>query len=288
MVAKSRLADRLVLVTGSARGVGLATAKRLLVAGANPVLADVDEDAVSAASEQLPSSPPSYRLDIANPSCFRDVIDRIERDHGPLDALINNAGIMPIVRFDDESDATTVNVIKINLLGTIYGTREAFRRMRTRGRGHIINVASIAGRLGTPGLGSYSASKFGIVGYTEAVRAEARGTGVEFSVVLPGVVATRLSAGMEGSGLAKPIRPESVAEAIVKTLEKPRFEVYVPQFQRRLVATSAVVPTPLLDRIVRITGGDKVVLDALGSPARADYERSIAAVDAAADLTKRG
>jgi NAD(P)-dependent dehydrogenase (short-subunit alcohol dehydrogenase family) len=284
-MVRRMVADKLVAVTGGARGVGLATAGALVAAGARPVLLDVDGDAVAVAAASLPGAPPSYPLDIADPGMFRDLLERVERDHGPLDALVNNAGIMPINRFDEESDATAERVVAVNLLGTIYGTREAFRRMRDRRRGHIINIASMAGKVATPGLGTYSATKFGIVGYTESVRYEARGSGVDFSVILPGVIATRLSAGMTNKGLGKPIEADAVAQAVVNTLARPRPEVYVPPAFRGVAAFSALAPKALLDRMVRWSGGDHAALDAVDSPARAEYEREIAA---AATANRKG
>ncbi|MGV9801592.1 SDR family NAD(P)-dependent oxidoreductase [Mycobacterium sp. NPDC003449] len=276
MVAKRTLAGKIVLVTGAARGIGLATATRLHAAGARPMMADLDEDVVTDAAARMSGAPPSYRLDIAQPQSFREVADAVERDHGPIDALINNAGIMPIGHFDEESDAATAGIVDVNLLGTIYCTREAYRRMRPRGAGHIVNVASVAGRIGSPGLSTYSATKFGVYGYTEAARSEARGSGVDFSVVLPGVIDTRLSAGMTKSRMARSSSPDAVAAVIIETLVRPKFEVYIPKSARALVATAAVMPKPLLDRIIGWAGGDRAILDAVGSPQRAEYEDTIA------------
>ena len=112
--------------------------------------------------------------------------------------LINNAGIMPLGPFAEEDDATARRMIDINVHGVIFGTKLAIPGMRQRGSGHIVNIASQAGKAGIPGGATYCATKHAVVGLSEAVRAELRDTGVEVSVVMPAVVDTEL-----GSGLAR-------------------------------------------------------------------------------------
>ena len=104
-------------------------------------------------------------------------------------------GSCPSGALDEEDDAAAIRMLEINLHGVIHGTKEAMRRMKPRGTGHIVNVASSAGKTGFPNLATYCATKHGVVGLSEAVRAELRGTGVEISVVMPGIVNTELSIG---------------------------------------------------------------------------------------------
>ena len=138
----------------------------------------------------------ALHLDVTDHAGFTAFLDEVERELGPIDVLINNAGIMPLALLHEESDATTAKLIAINLAAVVHGTREAVRRMRPRRRGHIVNIASIAGKAGVPGAATYCATKHGVVGLSEAVRLELRGTGVEVSCVMPTIVHTELAAGV--------------------------------------------------------------------------------------------
>ena len=160
---------------------------------------------------------------------FTAFLDEVEERLGPIDVLVNNAGIMPVGPFDEEDDATAIRLLEINLHAVIHGTKEAMRRMKPRGTGHIVNVASSAGKTGFPHLATYCATKHGVVGMSEAVRAELRGTGVEISVVMPDIVKTELSAGLVETPAFKNSTREEVADAVVDALKFPRFDVFVPK-----------------------------------------------------------
>ena len=120
-------------------------------------------------------------------------------------------------------------MIEINLHAVIHGTKEAMRRMKPRGTGHIVNIASGAGKTGYPQIATYSATKHGVVGLSEAARAELRGTGVEISAVMPNFVKTELSTGMGEIRGFKHSSVEDVAEAVLDALKFPRFDVFVPK-----------------------------------------------------------
>ena len=120
---------------------------------------------------------------------------------------------MAVGPFDEEDEATAVRQLEINLHAVIHGTKEAVRRMKPRGTGHIVNVASSAGKTGFPNLATYCATKHGVVGLSEAVRVELRGTGVEISVVMPAIVRTELAAGLAERAASRCSTPEEVADA---------------------------------------------------------------------------
>ena len=120
-------------------------------------------------------------LDVTDRASFAAFLDEAERQLGPLDVVVNNAGIMPVTPFVDESEESVQRQIDINLHGVITGTQLAIERMQPRDSGHIVNIASQAGKGGFPGIATYSATKHAVVGLSEAVRAELRGSGIEVS-----------------------------------------------------------------------------------------------------------
>jgi short-subunit dehydrogenase len=148
--------------------------------------------------------------------------------------------------------------------------------MRRRGRGHIVNLASAAGKGGFPGIATYCATKFGVVGLCEALHHELRGTGVEISCVMPAIVRTELTDGVKDHWMIKTVTPEQVADAIVGALKKPRLDVYVPRSLGVVGKTTAMLPRAAQDWIMRATGADHLISDAAHSPEREAYERRAA------------
>jgi short-subunit dehydrogenase len=196
--------------------------------------------------------------------------------------LVNNAGIMPVGPLDEEDDATAIRLLEINLHAVIHGTKQAIRRMKPRGTGHIVNVASSAGKTGFPNLATYCATKHGVVGLSEAVRAELRGTGVEISVLMPGIVKTELSTGLVDTPAFKSSTVEDVAAAVVDALKFPRFDVFVPKSIGPTWALFNLVPRRSREALSRALKIDRATRDA-DSRARAAYEARAAASAPAAE-----
>lgn len=272
MARRRPATDKIVLVTGGARGIGFATASSLAARGARVVIGDLDARTTHLAAARLGPGATAMELDVTDHAGFTAVIDRVEDEVGPLDVLVNNAGIMPLSMLDDEADATTYRILEVNLAAVIHGTREAMRRMRPRRRGQIVNVASVAGKVGTAGGATYAATKHGVVGLCEAVRAELRGTGVEVSCVLPTIVRTELAAGLGSSLLSSKVGPEDVAAAIVSAVERPRAEIWVPGHLGGLNRVVRALPHSAGEWLLRGSGSDRLLAAAVGHPARADYE----------------
>ena len=162
---------KVVAITGAGRGIGLATAARFADAGAIVVIGDLDDDVAAKAAAQVGGGAEGYVVDVADRESFAAFLDRAEA-LGPVEVLVNNAGIMPLSPLVDQSDASIDKVLDINLRGVITGTRLAARAMGARGHGHVVNVASAVGRIGMAGGAVYSASKFGVVGFSEAMAGE--------------------------------------------------------------------------------------------------------------------
>ncbi|HEY2299947.1 MAG TPA: SDR family oxidoreductase [Jatrophihabitans sp.] len=274
---RESLRDKVVVVTGGARGIGLATAHALAARGARVVIGDLDADGSRLAAKEVGTSAVGMQLDVSDHAGFTEFLDTVEREFGRIDILINNAGIMPVALLRDEADDTTYRILDINVAAVIHGTREAVRRMVPRRSGHIVNVASVAGKVGVAAGATYCASKFAVVGLCEAVRQELRGTGVEVSCVMPTIVRTELSAGFAQTRLSSQVEPADVAAAIVDALEAKRVEVWVPRYLGVVDRVTRVLPRRFGEWMLRASGSDRLMSDAANSPARAEYERRAAA-----------
>jgi short-subunit dehydrogenase len=204
---------------------------------------------------------------------FASFLDSVESDLGSLDVLINNAGIMPITPFLEESDDSAVRQLDINVHGTLFGMKEAMPRMLERRSGHIVNLASVAGKGGFPYLATYCASKHAVVGVTEAVRGEHRESGIGFSVVMPAMVNTELTAGVKAGRGVEKAEPEDVADAIVDALQLDRFEVWVPKAVGRISKVMNVLPRRAAEAIGHYLEADKVMVNADMSGRKAYEER---------------
>jgi NAD(P)-dependent dehydrogenase (short-subunit alcohol dehydrogenase family) len=244
------ISGRVVAITGGARGLGLATAKALASRGARVAIGDLDGDLARVEAAALPGAGPhaGYALDVTKPESFEGFLQQAA-ELGELDVLINNAGIMPVRTFAEEDPQVTRRQVEINLLGVTTGTRLALDRMLPRGRGHIVNVASAAGRVAVPGEAVYTATKHAVVGFGEALRVELRETGVEVSTVMPSLAATELASGMRPPRFVPMVKPEQVANAIVKTLERPKLEVIVPAWTTPLIRMTLALPPNMRDRV---------------------------------------
>ena len=196
--------------------------------------------------------------------------------------LVNNAGIMPVTPLVEESPDSISRQLEINLHAVIHGTQEAMRRMVPRRSGHIVQLASLAGRVGLPQLATYCATKHGVVGLSEAVSAELRGTGVEVSVVMPGIVKTELTTGLADARGVKTLEVDEVADAIVGALKKPRFDVFLPRSSGSLVRVGAILPRRLRLAIGRALKVDQTTANT-DRRARAEYEARAAASAPAAE-----
>jgi short-subunit dehydrogenase len=275
-MAKERrsLIGKVAAITGGAQGIGRATATALVAKGCKVAIGDLDLELAKQTAEQLGGGTIALPLDVTDSGSFNGFLDEVEQQLGPLDVLVNNAGIMPVTRFVDESEDSTRRQVDINLIGVITGTQLALKRMLPRNSGHIVNIASSAGKAGVPGIATYSATKHAVVGLCEAVRAETRETGVELSCVMPVPVNTGLMEGVSARRAIQIVEPEDVAREIVDALERLRFDVYVPRSLKVTVTAGNLLPRRGREAMARFMGVTKILTDVDMGKRRAYEDRA--------------
>jgi NADP-dependent 3-hydroxy acid dehydrogenase YdfG len=269
------LPGRVVAITGAARGIGRATAEACVRAGMLVAIGDLDLVAAQRTAAELGGGTIAIELDVCDRASVARFLDQVEARLGPLDVLVNNAGIMQLGRLVDEDDATARRQVDINVHGVLHGMKEALPRMLARNAGHVVNMASTAGKAGFAGGATYSGTKHFVVGVSEAARFELRGSGVEISCVMPGIVKTELATGLPEPRFVKHTEPGAVAAAIVDVLRAPRFDVFVPREIGPLMRVAGVLPRAAREALSRALKADRV-LDLPDGRVRRDYEQRAA------------
>jgi NAD(P)-dependent dehydrogenase (short-subunit alcohol dehydrogenase family) len=267
------LSGQVVVVTGAGRGIGRVIARSLASRGARVAIGDIDEPVLPAAARDCGAAFWA-RLDVTDPSSFHSFLAQAEERLGPIDALVNNAGIMPAGPLLDEDDAVTKRIFEINTYGFVLGTKHALARMVPRGRGHIVNIASTMGESSVPGLVCYNASKAAVIRFTDAARLEFRRSGVKLSCVLPGAVNTELATGIKQPRLIRKLEPDEVAAAVVRALESGRSHrrIYLPGSFGYLLVLLRILPLGVGELASRVLGAEKAVLRDSDLAARRGYQ----------------
>ncbi|XBH22187.1 SDR family oxidoreductase [Jonesiaceae bacterium BS-20] len=263
------LSGKVIAVTGGATGIGKQIANVLGQAGAKVAIGDIDAKAVALTAKELGPSVTGLSLDVTNNESFQVFLAATQAALGPIDVLVNNAGLMWVGPFVDEPESAAARQVAVNLLGVIRGVKLTAPIMLARGSGHIITIASAASVLTTPGEATYAATKHGVYGFLKAARAELHGTPVKLSVIMPAVVNTALAAGT-ATGAAKLLEPADVALVVARTIARPKFEVTIPGYIGPLQRFIDILPAIIRDPIFRSLVPDQVRQS--DSAARADYE----------------
>lgn len=267
---------RTVAITGGARGIGLAIGAAFAHAGAAVALGDLDrelaEKSAAALSAATGGKVHGLPLDVTQRESFETFLTEAESRLGPLDTLINNAGIMPTGLFADEEDAITEKMIAINIAGVITGCKLAIPRL-TRPHGRIVNIASLAGVSPHQGVATYCGTKHAVIGFSDALRMELEHHGIGVTVVLPGLVRTDLSAGNSTPKWMLPIsevEPDTVAAAVLDAVVRGRDRVVVPRTLGAMLSAMSLIPTRSRQRIMHAARLD-TAFTATDLAARARY-----------------
>ena len=229
-----RLFGRVALITGASSGIGAATALALAREGASVLLVArrrdrLEELVTNLRAEGLHAS--FICADITVDEDVKKIFEEVEQVHGRLDILINNAGIMLLSPVREANPEDWRKMIELNLFSLMLMTQSALPLMKHDGTGHIVNVASVAGRVANPGSSGYAATKFGVLGFSESLRREIYKDNIRVTVVEPGIVATELvthitnpsmQAGVQGRlDSTETLQPEDIAAAILYAVTQP-------------------------------------------------------------------
>jgi len=187
----NRLEDKVAIVTGAAKGIGFATAQRFAEAGARVIVADINLAAVKSAAAQIPHAE-AYAMDVTDRASIQAVVDQVIQKHGHIDILINNAGITQDARLIKMTEAQFDTVIDVNLKGVFNCTQLVVPHMLEAGTGAIVNASSVVGLYGNFGQTNYSATKFGVIGFTKTWARELGPKGIRVNAVCPGFIATEM------------------------------------------------------------------------------------------------
>ncbi|UCC73686.1 MAG: SDR family oxidoreductase [Gemmatimonadota bacterium] len=263
--------EKNVLISGAASGIGRLLAEKIAAEGARVILWDIDEEALAEVTREIEgrghkASP--YRCDVSNKGAIEATANRVLKEHGPVDIVINNAGIVTGKPILEAEDAEIRRTFDINTLAHFWTVRAFLPAMLERGAGHIVTVASAAGLAAAPRLTDYSASKFAAVGFDEALRLElARGGhDIRTTVVCPFYVNTGMFEGVKTRfpWILPILDPEYVASRIVKAIRKNRRRLLMPRFVYAALPLR-ILPVSWFDALIGFLGVSRSMDEFTGS-----------------------
>ena len=233
------------VVTGASRGIGREVARQAALKGARVGLVARNKPDLEAVLKEIGGRGAVATADVADRQATEQALAQLTAELGPVDILVNNAGIGSYGRVSDLPVDEFERVMDVNYFSCVYATKAVLPSMLARRRGHIVNLASIAGRIGAPMEAAYSASKFAMVGFTEALAFEVAPLGIGVSMVNPGPVETDFfdtrGHAYEGN-FPKPVSARRVADAVIEVVESDGLERVIPRALRPAVVFRHMAP----------------------------------------------
>lgn len=262
------LKGRVAILTGASRGLGVEVARALAREGTHLVLAARSQpelELVASEMQSLGVRAMAVPCDVASESDRAHLVQAAIAEFSRIDILVNNAGIEATAFYEQQPPAEIAHLIEVNLTATMLLTHAVLPHMLAQGRGHIVNMASLAGKVPVPYSVPYSTSKAGMIAFTEGIRNEFKHRGVSASAVCPGFVADagmyadwEIETGRSASLLTKPVTPQRVAANVVKAIQRDRPEMLVFWMPARPTAALAEIAPGLFERIFPLFGAIKL------------------------------
>lgn len=266
MLNKDRFRGEVVLITGASSGIGRASAIEFAKLGAKTVLVSRSQSKLENVAEEIRKYNPdvlTIPTDVSSPEQVVSMVQTVISKYGKIDILFNNAGSSYVGRVEDKDFLEhTREMMKVDYFGTILVTKEILPIMKKQGSGHILNMSSVVGRKAFPQFGGYSSVMHAISGFTDSLRQELYGTGINVSIIHPALTRTPLLDHVRPEDMPPPFRSmtpitvESVAEAAVKGICHNQARIVVP-FQPKMLMFADAVSPRLGDMVVRLISNKK-------------------------------
>ena len=254
------LAGKRVLVTGGGCGLGRALARQFAARGCRALVADIDLAALEGTAAAIASAGgrvTPYAMDVGDERAVGAVRDQIHDDGGPIDVLVNNAGVVFGGGFLDVPLDRHLETYRVNLLGAVAVTHAFLPDLVTRPEAHLVNIASASGFVGLPYGSTYASSKWGLIGFSDSIRLELALAGhghVGVTTVCPSYVTTGLFDGARPPWTTRALDPDRLAALVVRAVRRNRPFVLTPWLVKITPALRGLLPVPLFDALARLTG----------------------------------
>ena len=242
--------DKVVLITGASSGIGQRLAIDLAERGATVVGCGRALERLQETANNLKrhsSASTVHVCDVSDPHQVKAMVGKVLAQFGRIDILVNNAGFGSYQSLADSPIDSIEAMLRTNYLGTVYCTKEVLPSMMTRRSGHVVNISSVAGKIGTPNMAPYCATKFALMGLSESLFHELRPHGIHVSVICPGPVRTKFRLMFDDLAPNAPgfviLDSAAVSRAVMKTIETKRFEVVLPRFLAFVCFLKALMPS---------------------------------------------
>jgi len=258
----SNLEGKRVLITGGAQGIGFEMAIKFAERGAEIVLADIDEGKLVEAKAKLEErgiTAWGFRVDVTNPASIASLRAQINAEAGPIDVLVNNAGVVFGGPFTKTSLDDHFKTYQVNVLGLIAMTHAFLDDLVARPEAHLVHIASASGFIGLPYGSTYASSKWAVIGFGESIRAELNLQGhehVHHTIVCPSYIGTGMFEGAEAPKATQILEPEYLAEKVVRAVERNKLHVLEPFMVKLTPLIRDLLPTALYDRMSHLFGAD--------------------------------
>lgn len=258
----SKLDGKRVLITGGAQGIGLEMAIKFAGRGSDIVIADLNEAKLPEAKakiEALGVAAWGFPVDVTKPASIASLKAQIAAEVGPIDVLVNNAGIVFGGPFTETPLDRHLKTYEVNTLGVVAMTHAFLPGLIERPEAHLVNISSASGFIGLPYGSTYASSKWAVIGFSESIRAELKVLGhehVHVTIVCPSFIGTGMFEGAEAPKATNILEPDFIAEKVVLAVERNRIHVLEPWMVKITPLLRELLPTALYDRISHLFGAD--------------------------------